>query len=197
MEDNKSRCGWCLGNGIYTKYHDREWGVPSFDDRRLFEFLLLEGAQAGLSWLTVLKKRDGYKAAFDGYDPWKISSYGEIKIAGLMQDAGLIRNRAKINAFVHNSRIYIRKFAVPGSFSEFIWSFTDGKPVINNFENICDIPTISKEAEEMSSALKTLGFCFVGPVSCYAYMQSIGMVNDHIVSCFRYSEVQSEGLLIN
>jgi DNA-3-methyladenine glycosylase I len=186
-----NRCGWCLGSEIYTKYHDEEWGVPSHDEKRLFEFLLLEGAQAGLSWLTILKKRPGYEKAFDNYDPRSISLYGEKKIAMLLQDTGIIRNRRKIDAFIQNSRIYMNNFSRPGSFSEFIWSFTDGKPVTHTCESMSDIPVVSKEAEAMSSALKKLGFRFTGPVSCYAFMQSVGMVNDHMTSCFRYNEIKN------
>ena len=183
------RCDWCLGEEIYMKYHDTEWGVPSYDDMRLFEFFLLEGAQAGLSWITILKKREGYRKAFDGFDPFKIAHYDDLKIEELMHNSEVIRNRLKIKAFINNSRIYVEKFSKPGSFSSFLWSFTNGRPIINKFEKMSDLPAVSKEAEEMSSALKKLGFKFIGPVSCYAFMQSVGMVNDHIGSCFRYNEV--------
>lgn len=183
------RCDWCLGDEIYINYHDTEWGVPSYDDMRLFEFFLLEGAQAGLSWITILKKREGYKKAFDGFDPFKIALYDEVKIEALMSNSEIIRNRLKINAFITNSRIYVEKFSKPGSFSDFLWSFINGRPIVNSFEKMSDLPAVSKVAEEMSSALKKLGFKFIGPVSCYAFMQSVGMVNDHIVSCHRYNEV--------
>lgn len=183
------RCDWCLGDEIYIKYHDTEWGVPSYDDMRLFEFFLLEGAQAGLSWITILKKREGYKKAFDGFDPYKIALYDDVKIEELMNDSEIIRNRLKINAFITNSRIYVEKFSKPGSFSDFLWSFTNGRPIVNSFEKMSDLPAVSKEAEEMSRACKKLGFKFIGPVSCYAFMQSVGMVNDHIVSCFRYKDL--------
>lgn len=184
-----NRCEWCLGNDIYIKYHDEEWGLPLYDDAKLFEFLLLEAVQAGLSWLTVLKKREEYRKAFDGFDPKMIVKYDDEKINELLNNKGIIRNRLKIDAFIHNSKIFLENFSEQNSFSKYIWSFVDRRPIINKFEDISDIPAISEEAEEMSKSLKKIGFKFIGPTICYAFMQATGMVNDHLVSCFRYSEV--------
>jgi DNA-3-methyladenine glycosylase I len=183
------RCDWCLGHELYIEYHDKEWGRPVYDDQKLFEFLLLEGAQAGLSWLTILKKRENYRMAFDGFDPFAIAGYDQNKIDELMEDKGIIRNKLKIDAFITNSRIYIKEFYRKNSFSDFLWSYTGHKQIMGDPETTADIPVVSEEAEKMSRALKTLGFKFTGPVICYSFMQAVGMVNDHLISCFWRDEV--------
>ena len=183
------RCDWCLGHELYIRYHDKEWGKPVYEDQRLFESLLLEGDQAGLSWLTILKKRENYRKAFDGFDPYAIAGYDKNKIDELMEDTGIIRNKLKIDAFITNSRIYIKEFSRKSSFSDFLWSHTGHKQIIGHPETTADIPVVSEEAEKMSRALKPLGFKFVGPVICYSFMQAVGMVNDHLISCFWRDEV--------
>ncbi len=190
MNNKKPRkCNWCIGNQIYENYHDYEWGVPVHDDNKHFEFILLDGAQAGLSWLTVLKKRKNYRAAFDNFNPDKIALYDENKIEELMHNKGIIRNRQKIRSAVNNAKAFLKIQKTYGSFDNFIWGFVEGKPIINSWEKEEDIPATSKESDKMSKKLKELGFSFVGSTICYAYMQAAGMVNDHIVSCFRYKEI--------
>ena len=183
------RCGWCGDDPLYIKYHDEEWGVPEHDDNRLFELLVLEGAQAGLSWLTVLRKRENYRLAFDNFDPRKVASYDEEKIANLLQNPGIIRNRLKIRSAVSNARAFIEVQKEFGSFDAYIWGFTNGKTIKNNFSTLAEIPATSTESDAMSKNLKKRGFKFCGSTICYAYMQSIGMVNDHLEECFRYSEI--------
>lgn len=182
------RCGWCEGDELYERYHDEEWGVPVHDDRELFEMLNLEGAQAGLSWITVLRKRDTYRLAFDDFDPEKIAQYDEAKRAELLDNPGIIRNKLKVNAFIVNAQLYleIQASAAKGegpSFSEFLWSFVDGKTIVNYPEILSDIPVNTPQSDAMSKALKKMGFKFVGSTICYAFMQACGMVNDHLVSC--------------
>jgi DNA-3-methyladenine glycosylase I len=181
------RCAWA-GAGLMREYHDREWGKPDFSDRRLFEFIVLEGAQAGLSWSTILNKRDGYREAFDGFDPVLVASYGEEKIQELLQNPAIVRNRLKINAAVQNARAVV-SLQTMGSFSNYIWSFVDGKPIQNQFENLAEIPAETVISRAMSKDLIKRGFHFVGPTICYAFMQAIGMVNDHTIDCFRHLEL--------
>lgn len=185
----KIRCGWCEGNELYQKYHDLEWGVPVYDDRQLFEFLILETFQAGLSWITILKKRENFRAAFDFFDYKKVAAYNDDKFEELMQNAGIIRNKLKIKAAITNAQLFIKVQEEFGSFSNYIWSFTDGKPIVNNYKKLSDIPATTELSDTISKALKKRGFKFVGSTVVYAHMQATGMVNDHITSCFRYKEV--------
>jgi DNA-3-methyladenine glycosylase I len=186
---NLVRCDWALSSELMSDYHDTEWGVPLRDDRGQFEFLVLEGVQAGLSWSTVLNKRANYRAALDDFDPEKIASYDETKVEGLLLDKGLIRNRAKMNAAVANAQAFLKVRDSVGSFSEYIWKFVDGKPVVNRHKTMDDLPAETDASRAMSKDLKRLGFKFVGPTICYAHMQATGMVNDHIVSCWRHKEL--------
>jgi len=182
----KIRCAWCpTDNPLYIRYHDEEWGVPVHDDRRLFEMLVLEGAQAGLSWLTILKRREGYRAAFDHFQAEKIARYDQKKMAALMKDEGIIRNRLKIAATVANARAFLEVRKEHGTFGRYIWSFVGGKPKRNHRRKGEQIPAQSSEAEAMSRDLKKRGFRFVGPTICYAFMQAVGMVDDHTAECFR------------
>lgn len=180
------RCEWTHGDPLLIDYHDHDWGVPVYDDRKLFEMLILEGAQAGLSWLTILKRRDNYRQAFDHFDPAIIANYDDAKIEALLQDAGIIRNKLKVNAAVTNAKCYLEVQKEYGTFSDYIWRFVDGKPIINHWKNHDEVPATTAESDQMSKDLKKRGFKFVGPTICYAYMQSIGMVNDHITNCFRH-----------
>ncbi len=177
------RCSWGLGSDIYTAYHDNEWGVPVHDDRKLFEMLVLEGAQAGLNWLTILKKREGYRRAFDNFDPRKVAQYDEQKVAVLLQDPGIIRNRLKVNAAVTNARAFLSVQEEFGSFDRYIWQFVGGKPIINHWKTVQEIPATSPESDALSKDLVKRGFKFVGSTICYALMQSCGLVNDHTVNC--------------
>lgn len=185
----KQRCPWCGDDPLYVKYHDEEWGVPVFDDQKLFEFLVLEGAQAGLSWITILRKRENYRAAYDGFDPVKVASYGEEKIRELLADKGIVRNRRKIEASINNARCFLKVQEEFGSFAAYIWRFVDGKPRQNKWRSLHEIPAQSPEAERLSKDLRKRGFKFVGPTIIYAHMQATGMVNDHLVDCFRYREL--------
>ncbi|MGH1440015.1 MAG: DNA-3-methyladenine glycosylase I [Cellvibrionaceae bacterium] len=184
------RCSWCGEDPLYQHYHDTEWGVPVYDDATLFEFLLLEGAQAGLSWITILKKREGYRAAFDQFDANKIARYTAKKHEKLLQNPEIVRNKLKVAGFTKNAKAYLAIVKEHGSFSDFIWQFTDGKIIQNKWKTLADIPAKTPEAEAMSKALKKAGFTFVGPTICYAFMQAVGMVNDHVTSCFRYKELK-------
>lgn len=192
------RCPWCEGFDLYREYHDTEWGLPLRDDRALFELLILEGAQAGLSWATVLKKREHYRQVFDHFDPHKIARYDEQKVAALLADPGIIRNRAKIAATIQNANAYLSLTAEGQSFSDFLWSFVGGAPVQNARSSLAEVPAKTTQSDALSKALTRAGFKFVGSTICYAFMQASGMVNDHLVSCPRYEEVQgafgSEGL---
>ncbi len=185
------RCEWASRTGLEQSYHDKEWGVPIHDDRSLFEFLVLEGAQAGLSWSTILRKREAYRKAFDNFDAQKISRYSEHDVSRLLADAGIIRNRLKINAAIANTGAFLRVQEQFGSFDRYIWQFVNGRPVQNSWERMTDIPPSTPESEAMSRDLKERGFKFVGPTICYAFMQAVGMVNDHIVGCFRYAELRN------
>jgi DNA-3-methyladenine glycosylase I len=186
---DKIRCGWAASDPLYRLYHDTEWGVPTHDDRRLFEFLILEGAQAGLSWITILKKRDAYRLAFSNFDPEAIAAFDDAKVIDLMSNNGIVRNRLKIASTITNARAFLEVQKEFGSFESYIWSFTGGKTVQNSWEKLADVPASSAEAERMSRELKKLGFRFVGPTICYAFMQAIGMVNDHTLDCFRWAEL--------
>ena len=181
-----TRCGWVTANPIYIAYHDEEWGVPVHDDVKLFEFLLLEGAQAGLSWLTVLKKREAYRSAFDGFDPYRIASYDEKKIDLLMENAGIIRNRRKITSAVLNAGRFLEICDRYGSFDRYIWDFVDGRPIVKAWKNLAQVPSSTPLAAKIGMDLKKKGFSFVGPTIIYSFMQAVGMVNDHVTSCFRY-----------
>ncbi len=183
------RCPWCGEDPLYQHYHDHEWGVPEYDDRALFECLNLEGAQAGLSWITVLRKRERYREVFDGFDAEKIVRYDEAKVAELLADPGIIRNRLKVRATMGNARAYLDLQEEGRSFAEYLWGFVDGKPQINHFASMKEVPVATPQAEAMSKALKKRGFKFVGPTIVYAFMQAVGMVNDHLVSCPRHREL--------
>ncbi len=183
------RCAWGADNGLNQDYHDREWGVPAHDDGRLFEMLILEGMQAGLSWITILRKREAFRAAFDAFDPNKIVAYDEARISKLLADPGIIRNRAKIKAAIQNARAFQQVQAEYGSFDRYIWGFVGGKPIVNAYLKLSDIPAQTIRSQAMSKDLRRRGFNFVGPTICYAFMQACGMVNDHVVTCFRYQEL--------
>lgn len=183
------RCAWAEGDSLYEEYHDREWGVPLHDDRMLFEFLVLDGMQAGLSWLTILKKRENFRIAFDRFDPEKIARYRPDKIRQLLSDKGIIRNRLKLEAAVKNARAFLDIQAKTGSFESYIWSFVGYKTIQNSFRDISEIPAKTPESEAMSRDLIKRGFTFVGPTICYAFMQAAGLVNDHVVDCFRHKEL--------
>jgi DNA-3-methyladenine glycosylase I len=181
------RCAWVpLDDPLYVAYHDEEWGVPVHDDRLLFEFLVLEGAQAGLSWRTILKKREHYRGVFDNFDPQQVAAYDEDKVAALLADPGIVRNRRKVWAAVQNARAFLDVQREFGDFDAFIWQFVDGKPRKNARKTLAEIPAQTPESQAMSKALRKRGFNFVGPTICYAFMQAVGMVNDHMVDCFRY-----------
>jgi len=183
---NPIRCRWAGPDPLYIAYHDTEWAVPLHDDNKLFEFLILEGAQAGLSWLTVLKKRVHYQKVFDRFDPVRVATYDAAKIAALCIDPGIIRNRQKIQAAINNARAFLQVQAAFGSFDTYIWQFTGGRTIKNAWRQLSDIPAATVESNAMSADLKQKGFKFVGPTICYAFMQAVGMVNDHTVDCFRY-----------
>ena len=183
------RCEW-VGDGLMIAYHDEEWGVPLHDDRRFFEFLLLDGAQAGLSWSTILKKREGYRKAFANFDPVKVARFSEKKQAKLIENSGIVRNRLKIKSAVQNARAFLAVQAEFGSFDAHIWGFVDGNPKVNRWKSMQEIPAQTAASEAMSKDLKGRGFNFVGPTICYAFMQATGIVNDHTVDCFRYQELR-------
>jgi DNA-3-methyladenine glycosylase I len=185
------RCEWAEGGGpLYLDYHDREWGVPVHDDRTLFEFLILEGAQAGLSWITILKKREEYRRAFDGFDPEKVARYGESKVAELLANPGIIRNRLKIAAAIGNARAFLAVQEQSGSFDAYLWQFTGGQPRQNTWKSMAEIPARTAESDALSKDLARRGFKFVGSTICYAFMQAVGLVNDHVVDCFRYEALK-------
>jgi len=188
MKPESIRCPWPTDE-LYCRYHDEEWGVPVHDDRVLFEFLILEGAQAGLSWHTVLKKRENYRAAFDQFDAEKIARYGDKKIAALLDNAGIIRNRLKVNAAVQNARAFLKVRDEFGSFDAYQWRFVDGKPIVNHRKSMREVPAQTPVSDAMSKDLLKRGFKFVGSTICYAHMQAVGMVNDHLVTCFRHREL--------
>ena len=185
-----TRCAWAGDDALYIRYHDEEWGVPLFDERRLFEFLTLEGAQAGLSWITILRKRENYRAAFDDFDPARIAAYDADKIESLLMDAGIVRNRLKVQSTISNAQQYLRIQDEFGSFTKFIWQFVDGHPRQNVWRNLSEVPASTPESDKMSRELKKLGFKFVGTTICYALMQATGMVNDHTTNCFRHEQLR-------
>ena len=184
------RCPWCESFDLYRNYHDHEWGVPLFDDRSLFELLILEGAQAGLSWATILKKRDHYRMVFDSFDPVLIAGYGDDKVAELLSDPGIVRNRAKVAAAIQNACAYLALSNDGQSFSDFLWRFVDDVPIQNTWRSMADVPSKTAQSDAMSKALARAGFKFVGSTICYAFMQAAGMVNDHLTTCFRHEEVK-------
>jgi DNA-3-methyladenine glycosylase I len=189
----KIRCGWVGSDPLYFEYHDNEWGVPLHDDRKIFEMLVLEGAQAGLSWLTVLRKRGNYRKAFDDFDPKKVANYDGEKFQQLLGNEGIIRNKLKIRSAIQNARAFLEVQKKFGSFDDYIWQFVGGKPIQNSWANLSELPAQTAESEAMSKDLRERGFSFVGPTICYAYMQATGMVNDHIVTCFRHEEIARMG----
>src|SRR5713101_838127 len=191
--DAKRRCPWSLGSEQYLRYHDEEWGVPVHDDRRLFEFLILEGAQAGLSWITILKKRAAYRKAFDRFDPRKVARYDEAKIAALLLNDGIVRNRLKVRAAVQNAQAFLAVQKEFGSFDRYVWQFVGGAPKINHWKSLRQIAPMTRESDALSKDLLKRGFRFVGSTICYAFMQAVGMVNDHTVDCFRYQRVGQTG----
>ncbi len=189
MPDDLKRCAW-IGSDLMREYHDREWGVPLHDDRKLFEFLVLEGMQAGLSWSTILNKRENYRRAFDGFDPEAVARYDARRIAALLEDAGIIRNRQKINAAVKNARAFLRVQEEFGGFDAYQWRFAGGKPRVNHRRSLRELPPRTRESDSFSKDLISRGFSFVGSTIVYSHMQATGMVNDHVVSCYRWTEVQ-------
>lgn len=191
MENYRTRCSWCLAHPDYLSYHDQEWGVPVHDDRKLFEFLVLEGAQAGLSWLTILKRRENYRQAFHNFAPEKVACFDQAKIAALLQNSGIIRNRRKIESAVTNAQAFLEVSSEFGSFDAYVWRFVDGQPICNTWKKLEEIPAVTTEAEVMSRDMKKRGFTFFGPTICYAHMQATGMVNDHVVNCFRHEEIMT------
>ena len=188
-DTTRSRCTWAGDDPLYVAYHDQEWGVPQRDERRLFEKLILEGAQAGLAWITILRKRENYRAAFDGFEPEVVARYDADKVAALLQDAGIVRNRAKIASAIGNAQAWLDLKAREGSVVDYLWSFVGGTPTVNRWRTLAEVPAETAASKTLSKALKAQGFRFVGPTICYAYMQSVGMVNDHLIDCFRYGEV--------
>lgn len=186
----QTRCAWCGTDPLYQAYHDYEWGVPAHEDQRLFEMLILEGAQAGLNWLTILRKREHYRRAFDGFDPERIVGYDQERVAQLLTDPGIVRNRRKVEAAIGNARAFLAVQKQYGSFDAFLWRYVNGRPWQNARRLLIEIPAYTPEAERMSCDLKRLGFRFAGPTICYAFMQAVGMVNDHTIDCFRYGELR-------
>jgi DNA-3-methyladenine glycosylase I len=184
-----NRCPWCGNDELYIKYHDEEWGAPVHEDRKHFEFLVLESAQAGLNWLTILRKRENYKVAYDNFDPIKVSQYDEEKIAELMNNAGIIRNRRKIEASINNAKCFLMIQEDFGSFDNYIWGFVDKLPVVNHWQNISEVPATSELSDKVSKDLKKRGFKFLGSTIIYAHLQATGVINDHLTTCFRHSEV--------
>lgn len=191
----KKRCAWVTDHPLYQQYHDEEWGTPVYDDQRLFEMLSLEGAQAGLSWLTILKRRENYRNAFDHFVPEIVRDYDEDKIKKLLNNEGIIRNRLKVKSVISNAEEFIKVQEEFGSFSSYLWRFVDGEPIINHWKTAAEVPTTTIESEQLSKDLKRRGFKFVGPVICYAFMQAIGMVNDHTIDCYLYSESKRTDIL--
>lgn len=182
--NDKIRCQWCVGDKLYQEYHDKEWGKPTYDDAILFEFIILESFQAGLSWITILKKRENFRNAFDNFNYKKIANYDEKKIAELMQNAGIIRSELKIKSAISNAKAFLKIQQEFGSFSKYIWNFTNGKPIVNHPKTVIDVPATTILSESISKDLKKRGFKFVGPTIVYAYMQAVGIVNDHVADCF-------------
>jgi DNA-3-methyladenine glycosylase I len=187
------RCGWCGADPLYVAYHDTEWGVPEHDDRALFEKLILDGFQAGLSWITILRKRDNFRRAFDGFAPEKVARYTPARLSRLMLDEGIVRNRAKIEATVSNARAWLAIQEREGSFATYLWGFVDGRPIVNRWSAHAQVPAETAESRAMAKDLKARGFRFCGPTICYAVMQAVGMVNDHTTACFRHAELAGPG----
>lgn len=187
------RCEWCGEDDLYVKYHDEEWGVPLYDDRALFEFLVLEGAQAGLAWITVLRKREGYRAAFDGFDVHKVARYSDRKLARLLEDPRIIRNRLKVRSVRRNARAFLAVQEEWGSFADYVWHFVDGRPIQNHWRSMAEVPATSPLSDRISKDMKQRDFSFVGSTIIYAHMQATGMVNDHVVDCFRHHECLEKG----
>lgn len=185
------RCPWCLGSADYMRYHDKEWGVPLKNSRKLFEFLILDGAQAGLSWLTILRRRDGYRLAFDGFDPQKMARYGKKDMDRLLADERIIRNKLKIGSAIGNARSYCAMEDAGENFSKWLWNWVDGKPIINHWKTLTEIPASTELSENISKELKKKGFTFVGPTIIYAFLQAAGLVNDHLVDCYRRADILS------
>lgn len=186
-EDGRSRCPWPGTDALYVAYHDEEWGVPEYDDRQLFEKLVLDGFQAGLSWITILRKRDAFRSAFDNFEPSVIARYGPEKVESLMQDSGIVRNRSKIEATIGNARVWLDIMEATG-FSNYLWDFVDGRPLVNRFADTADVPAETPLSRTVSKDLKARGFRFCGPTIVYAFMEAVGMVNDHLEGCFRHGE---------
>ncbi|MCL2185054.1 MAG: DNA-3-methyladenine glycosylase I [Treponema sp.] len=184
------RCEWCESSELYTKYHDEEWGFPVIDDQKHFEFLVLESAQAGLSWITILKKRENYRKAYDNFDPKKVARYTEAKKTRLLSNEGIIRNRLKIEASINNAKNFLEIQREFGSFSKYIWSFTNGKPIIGKWKTISEIPARSELSDAVSADLKKRGFKFLGSIIIYSHLQATGIINDHLIDCFRYKEIK-------
>jgi DNA-3-methyladenine glycosylase I len=186
LVDDIVRCGWAGSDPLYVAYHDQEWGVPLYDERRLFEMLILEGFQAGLSWITILRKRDNFRRAFDGFAPATVAAYDGRKVKALLADPGIVRNRAKVEGAIGSARAYLELMAEPGGASGFLWQFVDGKPIVNRRRSLAEVPPETPEAQAMAKELKRRGFKFCGPTICYAFMQAVGMVDDHVIDCFRH-----------
>lgn len=186
------RCGWCEKEEIYVKYHDEEWGVPVFDDNKQFEFLVLESAQAGLSWLTILKRRENYRRAFENFDPAKVACFDENKVEELMNNSGIIRNRRKIEAAINNAKCFLKIQQEYGSFCNYIWGFVNGKSIVNTYESLDQVPAVTELSDAISKDLKSRGFKFLGSTIVYSHMQAVGIVNDHLTSCFRYNEISDK-----
>lgn len=191
IKQQKERCAWCEGNELYKNYHDVEWGVPVHDDHILFEFLILEGAQAGLNWLTILKKREGYRKAFANFDPHTISQFNETDYERLIHDAGIIRNKLKVKGAITNAQLFLQVQKEFGSFDHYVWSFVNHQPIQNKFRSMAEVPATSQESDALSKDLKKRGFKFVGSTIMYAYMQACGLTQDHLTSCFRFKELNS------
>ncbi len=189
--DRRRTCEWPAADPLMIAYHDKEWGVPLYDERRLFEFLVLETMQAGLSWRCVLHKRENFRRAFDGFDPGKVARYGAAKRAELLADPGIIRNRLKVDAAISNARVFLEQKTRHGSFQRYMWGFVGGRPIVNRWRSLKELPATSKESDAMSKAMKADGFKFVGSTVVYAHMQATGMVNDHLVTCFRHRECRA------
>ena len=190
MDMDQQRCEWVGSHPLEIVYHDTEWGIPVHDDRRLFELLILEGAQAGLNWLTVLKKRESYREAFAGFDPAEVARFDEARVEALLRNPGIVRNRLKVRSAIRNARAFLKVQEDYGTFDAYVWPFVEGVPKVNRWRSLTEIPAQTPESERMSKDLKKRGFNFVGPTICYAFMQAVGLVNDHTVDCYRYHEVQ-------
>ncbi len=193
MAKSRERCPWCEGDPLYEAYHDGEWGVPARDDATVFEFLVLEGMQAGLSWLTILRKRDNFRRAFANFDAQKIAGFGDGDVARLLADPGIVRNRLKVAAAITNARLFLETAAKHGGFARYLWGFIDGEPIVNHFRTLAEIPARTPVSDAISKELKRIGFKFVGSTIIYAHMQATGMVNDHLESCFRHRECAALG----